>query len=102
MPGALKLVIVDDLTMVSAGVCAAMMTSDTDGEVTAPDLALAVLSTLPLSRSACVVVYAPVQMIDAAGSNPPTGNAGQLTLAILLSDTVIAVVSVTLPVFVTL
>ena len=36
------------------------------------------------------------------GVKPPTGNAGQVTDAILLSDTVTGVLIVVLPVFVTL
>lgn len=40
--------------------------------------------------------------MKAPGTKPPPGKAGQLTDAILLSETVIALVSVVLPLFVTL
>jgi len=72
------------------------------GDVTAPDEAEAVFVSLPASTSACVVVYEPVQVIEAPGASPPDGSAGHDTEAILLSDTATADVSVVLPAFVTL
>ena len=72
----------------------------TVGDVAVPDLALAVLTIEPLSMSAWVVVYDPLQVTDAPGAKPaPT--APHVTLAILLSVTVIAEVSVVLPELVT-
>ena len=43
----------------------------------------------------------PEQVSEALGARPPEGSAAHVTLAILLSATVIAVVSVVLPLLVT-
>ena len=86
----------------SAGFWVALTVTLTCGDVTTPDAADAVLMTLPVSMSACATEYVPVQITDPPGAKPAAGSAGQLTAAILLSVTVIAVVSVVLPVLVTL
>ena len=85
--------------VVRAGACAAGIVLLAAGEVVAPDLAVAVLVRLPASMSACVTEYEPAQVRNAPGARPP---AGQVTLAILLSDTVTGEAIVVLPVFVTL
>jgi len=54
----------------------------------------------PASISTCVTISVAVQVRTALGVNPPAGSAGQVTVAILSSVTVIGSVSVTLPVFV--
>ena len=65
-----------------------------DGGVATTD---AVLTTEPLSRSACVTVWLPVHVVDAPGANVVTG---QVTPVVLASVTLTAV-TVTLPVLVT-
>ena len=56
-PVALKLAVAVDLTMVSADVCAPFKMCVTGGvDVVGPDFAKAVLTTLPLSMSDCVIV----------------------------------------------
>ena len=72
----------------------------TGGDVVGPDFVLAVFVTPPASMSAWVVTYVPVQVIEAPGASPAPIE-GHATEAILLSVTVTAVVSVTLPELVT-
>ena len=48
--------VADVFTTVSAGNLVALTVTDDVGEVTAPELADAMLMTLPASMSACVVV----------------------------------------------
>lgn len=69
------------------------------GDVVVPLVAEAVLVTPPASRSACVVVYDPVQVIDAPAMRTPPGRAGQDTEAILLSLTEIGETIDTVPLF---
>jgi len=102
VPAAVNEAVVDDFTTVTPGVCVALIVKLVVGDVVVPVLAEAVLVTLPASTSACVVVYEPVQVIEAPGTRPPDGSAGHDTEAILLSDTVTADVKVVLPEFVTL
>ncbi len=59
--------------------------------------AFAVFVTEPESRSACVIVYEAVHVIEPPGASPP---AGHVTVA-LSSATVTGPANVTLPVFVT-
>jgi hypothetical protein len=67
------------------------------GDVVDPLVAEAVLVTEPALRSAWLAAYEAVQVSVAFGARPPGGKAGQVTV-VLLSDTVIACVSVTFPV----
>ena len=90
-----------DLTIDRAGVWVEVIVSEVVGDVVVPDFALAVLVTLPASTSACVVVYEPVQVMNAPGARPAPME-GHETDAILLSVTVMAEVSVALPALVTL
>ena len=53
MPAAAKLDVVDALAIVSLGPWVALTVTLVPVEVTAPELALAVLVTLPASMSAC-------------------------------------------------
>ena len=101
MPTALKPVAVVLLAIVKAGDCVAVSVCDVVGDVVVPDFADAVLVTPPASISACVVVYEPVHVIEAFGARPAPMD-GHETELILLSLTVIALVSVTLPLLVTL
>ena len=70
----------------------------TVGDVVVPFDAEAVFVTLPASRSAWVIVYDAVQVIEADGARVAVG--GQVTVA-LLSVTVNGPLRVTLPEFVT-
>ena len=87
------------LVSVKPGVCVAVIVAVVFGLAVGPEWADAVFVTLPAFTSAWVVVYEPVQVIEAPGVKPPAGKAGQVTEAILISLTVIAVVGVVLPVF---
>ena len=73
----------------------------TGSDVVEPEAAVAVFSTTPASTSSCVVASVPVQVIEAVGTRPAAGSAGQVTFAMRESDTEIGSVKVTLPVFVT-
>ena len=82
------------------------MVSEVTGDVIVPPPGTgeepdAMLVTEPLSRSACVTKYVPVQVIDAVGARPGAATAGQLTDGIRLSVTVIGPVKRVLPVLVT-
>ena len=69
-PGALKLAVFDVLVSVSEGVRTAGVVWLSVGDVVAPDFAEAVLTTEPASKSACTVVYEPVQVMNAPGTRP--------------------------------
>ena len=74
-------------------------------ELVPPACAVATFVTEPLFRSACVIVYDAVQVIDSPGSRvplrlPTVVTAGQVTVA-LSSVTVTGPASGTLPLFVT-
>ena len=77
------------------------MVSESGADVTPPAEAVAMLVTTPTSSASCVTVKSAVQVSDAAGASPPAGKAGQTTLAMRLSSTVIGSTKVTLPVLVT-
>ena len=102
MPTALNEVVVVPFATVSAGDWIAVMVAVVVGDVASPDVPDAVFVTEPASTSACVVVYVPEHVMEAPGAKPPDGSAGHVTEAILLSETVAALVSVTLPLLVNL
>ncbi len=85
------------LVMVNAGALTAVTVSSSVLESVPFADAFAVFFTDPASRSACVIVYDAVHVIDAPGTRPP---AGQVTVA-LSSATVTGPANDTLPVFVT-
>ncbi len=89
------------LSIVSAGFRVAVTVTVSVGEVVVPSLALAMFVTVPASMSACVTVYVAVHVIDCVGARPPAGSAGQVTVAIRSSLTVMAAVIVVLPLLVT-
>ena len=101
VPGAVKLESEPVLAINKAGDCVAGIVKLKVGETVLPDLADAVLVRPPASTSACVVVPLAEQISEPPGARPAGGNAGHVTLAILLSVTVMAVVSVVLPELVT-
>ena len=86
------------MTIVKARVWTANTVRLTVGEVVVPFVALAALVTDPSSRSARVIEYDAVQVIEARGASVAV--AGQLVVA-LSSATLNGPASVTLPVFVT-
>lgn len=101
MPTAEYVVAVVDFAIVSPSVCTAVTVADTVEDVTVPSVAEAVFEIPPASISACVVNVDAAQVIVALGARPPTGTAGHVTEAILLSATDIVAVAgiVMLPVF---
>ena len=104
MPVVVKLLVVVDLTIDSAGDCAAVTVAITCGDVVVPVVAVAVLTIDPASMLACVVTAIAEHVSVAFGASPPAGTAGQVTLAILLSaiDSVADAGIVTLPRFLTM
>ena len=100
MPGAENVVGDAVFVMASAGDRVAGMVSDAEA-VVLPDFAVAELVMPPASTSACVEIVLAVHVIEDPGARPLPID-GQDTVAILLSATVTAEVSVTLPVLVTL
>ena len=86
------------MTIVRALVWTAVTVAVVVGDVVVPFEALAVLVTDPASRSAWVIVYEAMQVIEANGARVAV--AGQLVVA-LLSATENGPFSVTLPEFVT-
>ncbi len=87
------------LTIVNAGDCTAVTVSVSVGEVTVPLVAEATLVTEPASRSAWVIVYDAVQVIDAPGARLAV--AGHDSSVALSSLTVNGPDNVTLPELVT-
>jgi hypothetical protein len=102
-------VVVDAVfSMVSAGVCVAVTVTWVDVAVTGvvepagTADAVAVSLIVPLSRSACVTEYVPLQVTEAVGASVPDG---QVMVAAVAGETALSttvgVATVTLPVFVT-
>src|SRR5215217_384461 len=102
-PAAVMLVVVDALSIVSAGSCVPRIVTwfDGTGAIGVPTGGVAtteaVLTTEPASTSACTTVWAPVHVVDAFGARVVTG---QDTPVVFGSDTAMAPI-VTLPVLVT-